>query len=136
MSTPVRTQINRVIVVLGGALIIATGVVFVAHDDARSTRATARPAVESSAAVTKVPIRDFLYKPEAITVTAGTKVTFTNEDAAPHTATSGPAPAADGVFDTGTLKKGQSKAVKLAKAGTFAYYCAIHPFMKATVTVK
>ena len=30
---------------------------------------------------------------------------------------------------TGTL-------LKLTKAGTFAYYCAIHPFMKGTVIVK
>ena len=78
----------------------------------------------------KVQIKDFLYDPEAISVAVGTKITFTNEDGAPHTATSGPSPTADGVFETGTLKKGQSKSVTVTKAGTFAYYCAIHPFMK------
>ena len=69
-------------------------------------------------------------------VAVGAKITFTNQDDAPHTATSGASPNADGVFDSGTLKKGQSKSVKLAKAGTFSYYCAFHPFMKGTVTVK
>ena len=43
--------------------------------------------------------RDFAYAPEDLTVPAGTEVTFTNSDDAPHTAT-----ADDGSFDTDTLK--------------------------------
>ena len=83
-----------------------------------------------------MPIKDFLYEPDAISVAVGTKITFTNEDSAPHTATSGQPPGADGVFDTGNLTKGESKSVTVAKAGTFAYYCELHPFMKGTVIVK
>ena len=55
-------------------------------------------------------------------MSSGTNIAFTNEDRAPHTATSGASPNADGVFDTGTLTKGRSKSVKVTKAGTFAYY--------------
>ena len=135
MSGTSQQVLNRIVVALGLALIVATGVLFVGHQtrsDAAGGPAADAPAVASDS----VRIKDFLYDPEAITVAAGAKVTFTNEDGAPHTATSGASPNADGVFDTGTLTKGQSKTVKLVKVGTFSYYCAIHPFMKGTVTVK
>jgi plastocyanin len=128
-----RRRLNPVIV-LGAAVIIAAGVALVACGGQGTDN---RPAQSAPAkAVDHVQIADFAYAPAAITVPAGTTITFTNDDSAPHTATSGTSPTADGVFDTGTLKKGKSKTVKVTKPGRFAYYCAIHPFMKATVTVK
>jgi plastocyanin len=126
-----RQPYNRTLTVLGAVLIIATGSVFVAHGS-RSSEAAARPV----GAANTVQIENFLFAPEALTVPAGTKITFTNEDGAPHTATSGTSPSADGVFDTGTLAKGAHKSVTVSKAGTYTYYCAIHPFMKGTVTVR
>ena len=135
MSRELRRRLNGVIVVLGAALIVATGVLLVAHDEQGTdgnTAAQPRPAK----AVDRVQIKDFVYAAAAITVPAGTTITFTNDDSAPHTATSGASPTADGVFDTGTLKKDKSASVTVTKPGTYAYYCAIHPFMKATVTVK
>ena len=127
--------LNRMLIVLGAALLVATGVVFVVADDpSRST--AAQPAAGPAQSGDEVQIKDFLFKPEAITVAAGSKITFTNEDTAPHTATSGPSPSADGVFDTDILQKGESKAVTFAKAGTFAYFCTLHPFMKGTVIVR
>ena len=77
-----------------------------------------------------VEIRGMKFSPAALTVAAGDTVTFTNMDAAPHTAT-----AADGSFDTGRLGKGQSATVTVA-AGEHAYACAIHPSMKASVTTE
>ena len=135
MSARIRKPLSFVVALLGIALVVAGGVVFVAHDGP-GANAAAQSQAGAPAGSDTVLISDFLYKAEQLTVAVGTKVTFTNEDNAPHTATSGQSPTADGVFDTGNLKKGDSKAVKLTKAGTFAYYCAIHPFMKATVTVK
>ena len=131
MSEKLSRSLDRVIALLGAALILATGVVFVAHDGQSSD-----PQEQSAAGPDKVQIKDFLFKPEAVTVAAGTKITFTNKDSAPHTATSGKSPNPDGVFDTGTLKKGQSKSIKVTKAGTYAYYCEFHPFMTATVVIK
>jgi len=133
MSGELRRRMNRVVLVLGAALIVATGVVLVAHDGGTdTTTAQSGPAK----AVDHVEIKDFVYAPAATTVRVGKTITFTNADNAPHTATSGTSPTADGVFDSGTLKKGESDSVKVTKPGTFAYYCAIHPFMKGTVTVK
>ena len=94
-------------------------------DAASTSRSTARGAV-------RIDITDFKYKPEAVTVKAGTKVTWINNDRSPHTATD----TATGAFDTGTLKKGEKKTLKLNKPGTYAYICEFHPFMKATVIVQ
>jgi len=129
-----RRRPNRVIAVLGAAVIITAGAGLVACGGQGTDKPAAQPM--PAKAVDHVRIADFAYAPAATTVPAGTTITFTNTDSAPHTATSGPSPTADGVFDTGTLKKGRSKTVKVTKPGTFAYYCAIHPFMKATLTVK
>lgn len=134
MSTTLQQALNRLTAVLGVALVLATGVVLVAHD-ANGGAAEPQQAAGPANAADKVEIKDFLFEPAAVTVPVGTKLTFTNEDSAPHTATSGPSPELRGVFDTGTLTKGQSKSVTLTKAGTFAYYCELHAFMKATVVV-
>jgi plastocyanin len=80
----------------------------------------------------RIDITDFKFKPETVTVKAGAKVTWVNNDTAPHTATD----AAHGAFDTGTLRKGDQKTLTLKKAGTYAYLCEFHPFMKATVIVQ
>jgi plastocyanin len=90
--------------------------------------AGATPADSGSVAV---DISDFKYDPDAVVVDAGTKVTWTNSDSAPHTAT-----ADDSSFDTGDLDRGDSAAVTLDEAGTFSYFCRFHPFMKATVEVQ
>lgn len=78
----------------------------------------------------KINISDFKFKPDTVTVKAGSSITWVNEDTASHTAT-----AKDG-FDTGTLNKGDSKAVTLSKPGTFSYVCQFHAFMTGTVVVK
>ena len=90
----------------------------------------AGPERPAQAAVTAVTIKDFTFAPEALTVARGATVTFTNEDKAPHTATSAP-----GKFDTGVLKQGQARKVTLGTAGQFTYICSLHPYMKATLTV-
>ena len=134
MDTPLQRSLNRTVAVLGAALVVATGAVFVAYGGESESGASgpAAPAV----AVDKVPITNFKFVPDAVTVAAGSTITWTNSDAAPHTATSGASPSPDGLFDTGILKKGQSKEIKLTKPGTFEYYCELHAFMKGTVTVK
>ena len=78
-----------------------------------------------------VAIGEFKFVPEDVTVDAGTTVTWTNEDAAPHTAT-----ADDGSFDTGDLREGDAGRVTFRKAGSFAYFCEFHQFMRATITVR
>jgi plastocyanin len=77
-------------------------------------------------------ISGFRFEPTELTVTPGTVVTWTNEDSAPHTAT-----ARDGSFDTDRLNSGDvSSQVKFDKAGTFEYYCEVHPWMVGRIVVK
>ena len=80
-----------------------------------------------------VNIKDFAFNPPNITVAPGTTVTWVNNDQAPHTTTAtNPA----GVFDSGTLQPGQSYSFTFNKPGTYAYHCAIHPYMTGAVTVS
>jgi plastocyanin len=81
---------------------------------------------------TAVTIANFEFEPAAIAVPAGTTVRFTNHDASPHTATS----KRSGAFDTGSIAQGESATVKLDKPGTYAFFCAFHPFMKGTIEVE
>lgn len=112
----------------------ATLIVFLAGDAATGGSAAADPpssAKSSGAAgVTQVDIANFKFAPPTLAVEAGARVRWTNNDGAPHTAS------ADGSFDTGDLKKGESATVKLDKPGSYSYVCRFHAFMTGTVTVK
>ncbi len=80
-----------------------------------------------------VNINNFAFNPPNITVAPGTKVTWVNNDQAPHTATAtDPA----GAFDSGTLQPGQRYSITFDQPGTYTYHCVIHPFMTGTVTVS
>jgi plastocyanin len=89
-----------------------------------------------SGATTKV---DKAYAPNPVKVQPGTKVTWTNVDGAIHTITSGK-DAKDAnsgkVFDSKTIAPKKSFSFKFDKAGTYDYYCALHPAMVGKVTVK
>jgi plastocyanin len=135
MPTAPRKRRTRRPALLAATLLLAAGALLTACGG-QDRDGTAAPRSAPAGTVDRVQIKDFLYAPAAVTVPAGTTITFTNRDSAPHTATSGRSPRPDGVFDTGTLAKGERKSVRLTKPGTFAYYCAIHPFMKGTVTVR
>ncbi len=89
------------------------------------------PATRPAEATDKVLIEEFTFQPTHITVKAGDEVTWTQgSDPAPHTATS-----VDDVFDSGTLKDGDTFVFTFAEAGEYAYFCEIHPDMLGLVTV-
>lgn len=137
VSAMIHSRTVRLPAVLGAMLVLAT---LAACGDrgatTTATRATTGTRGAAPAGVDHVRIEDFKYVPSTITVAPGTTITWTNRDKAPHTATSGASPNADGVFESGTITKGASRTVTVSKRGTFAYYCAFHPFMKGTVIVK
>ena len=88
---------------------------------------------ETSSNSNSVTIKDFAFNPGTVTVKVGTKVTWTNEDSVAHTVTadntSSDAPA------SGNIGKGDSYSFTFNKAGTYAYHCTPHPYMKATIVV-
>lgn len=96
---------------------------------AESTESEPAPSGEAAKAE-KVQIVEFTYEPDPVVVQAGGKVTWQNEDTAPHTAT-----ADDGSFDTGTIEQGKTGSATFKQPGTFTYICEIHPTMQGTVEV-
>lgn len=89
------------------------------------------PAPASDAAPVSVHIRDDKFVPATITVPAGHKVTFVNDDDDAHTVT-----ADNGSWDSEGLNQGQSWSRSFPKAGKITYHCTVHPFMKGTIVVK
>ena len=87
---------------------------------------------DAGAANAAVSITNFAFSPGSVTVGIGDTVTWTNNQAGvPHTVTSDTA----GVMDSGTLASGATYAKTFDAAGTFTYFCAIHPTMTGTVIV-
>ena len=78
-----------------------------------------------------VDIKDFKYGPPVLTVPAGAQVTWTNHDEESHTITS-----ATGAFGSAGLAHDETFTQTFARPGTYAYFCALHPQMRATVVVR
>jgi plastocyanin len=62
------------------------------------------------------------FQPQAITVTAGETVTWTNPDSVAHTVTSGTADALTNLFDSGSIAAGRSFSFTFTDPGTYQYY--------------
>ena len=75
-----------------------------------------------------VSITGFAFDPPELSVSAGTEVTWTNDDPTAHTVT-----ADDESFDSGSIDPGAGFSV--AVDGSVTYFCAIHPTMKGSITV-
>ncbi len=95
---------------------------------AGSPRVTAndQPAAENA-----VKIDNFVFGPQTITVPVGATVTWTNSDDIPHTAVS-----TDGVFKSKVMDTDEKFSYTFTKAGTYSYYCSIHPKMTGKVVVQ
>jgi plastocyanin len=90
------------------------------------------PAASSPpAAAVVVHIKDEAFNPPSLTVKAGTRVTFVNDDDDAHTAT-----ADDQSWDSEGLNLGQRWTHVFGKAGTVKYHCTVHPNMKGTIVVR
>ena len=80
----------------------------------------------------QIDIENFAFNPSTAYIATGDTVTWTNEDSSDHTATS----------DTGneiasvTLSKDKSYDHTFSAQGTYAYHCALHPGMRATIVVS
>ena len=124
-----------------------------AAEKAAADKAAAEKAAAAAAAAAKAPMAVTVepvagsgapgcettecYTPSTATISAGGTVTFTNTDTAPHTSTSGSAAnGPDGVFDTSLIMMNASFDVTLADAGTYTYFCMVHPWMEGTIIVE
>ena len=77
------------------------------------------------------------YLPYEITIAAGTTVTWSNDDSAAHTVTSGNVDAGlTGVFDSGLFMSGSIFEFTFEDTGTYDYFCMVHPWMTGIVKVS
>jgi predicted secreted protein with PEFG-CTERM motif len=77
------------------------------------------------------------YIPAEVTIDVGGEVTWTNDDSAAHTVTSGTIEGGpDGVFDSGLFLAGKTFSHKFEEAGEYPYFCLVHPWMTGTVIVQ
>jgi plastocyanin len=78
------------------------------------------------------------FVPDTLPVKAGTTVTWTNGDTTLHTVTSGtPEGGNSGTeFDSSYIAAGKTFQHAFNTAGTFDYYCTLHPFMKGKIVVS
>jgi plastocyanin len=86
---------------------------------------------QQKAETTEVKIDNFSFGPGTLTVPVGTTVTWTNRDDIPHTVVS-----TEGAFKSKVLDTDEKFSFTFSKAGTFPYFCSIHPKMTGKVIVQ
>jgi plastocyanin len=105
-----------------------------------ATNATSTGAAGGPTSVSIVPGSSSLttdaYQPNPVQVSTGATVTWTNDDAQPHTATSGENATPDGTFDSGIMAPAATFEHTFAAAGEYPYFCILHPNMVGTVSVS
>jgi plastocyanin len=76
------------------------------------------------------------YLSDSVEIRVHDTVIWSNDDTAAHTVTSGsPASGSDGVFDSGLFMAGNTFANTFDEAGTYPYFCMVHPWMTGEIVV-
>ncbi len=90
-------------------------------------------ATRASAAGHNVQIRvdNFAFSPDQLTIPVNSTVEWVNRDDVPHTVAS-----TDGFFKSRALDSDEAYSHTFSKAGTYEYYCSIHPKMVGKIVVK
>src|SRR2546429_5944480 len=120
MRRSVSFAVFLAVVVLGASALTAPP---------RNAAAVAPQKAESA----EVKIDNFSFGPSTLTVAVGTTVTWTNRDDIPHTVASSDDPKA---FKSKVLDTDEKFSFTFTKAGTYPYFCSIHPKMTAKVVVE
>jgi len=80
----------------------------------------------------QVKIDNFTFAPATVTVAAGATVQWVNRDDIPHTIVSDDKT----TFKSKALDTDDSYSYTFTKAGTYNYFCSIHPKMTGKVVVQ
>lgn len=114
-------------------LVVGTALVPLAFAD----HAKASVSIPKGASAPGCEATNECYVPHEVTVDVGGEVTWSNDDTAAHTVTSGtPEGGPDAVFDSSLFMAGNTFSHKFDKAGTFHYFCMVHPWMVGSVIVQ
>jgi len=86
---------------------------------------------QASGATAEVKIDNFSFGPQTVTVPVGAAVTWINRDDIPHTLVS-----TDGVFKSKVRGTDETFSYTFTKAGTYPYFCSVHPKMTGKIVVQ
>ena len=77
------------------------------------------------------------FIPSEVTIKVGATVTWSNDDSAAHTVTSGtPTDGPDSTFDSSLFMAGTTFTHTFDKAGEYNYFCMVHPWMTGKIQVN
>lgn len=132
---------TRVLAAIAFSLLAVTAC---GSDDATSSESMAAPgtpmttdgvgATDTPVAQASVGLKDSRFDPTDIEISAGDTVTFTNNDPYNHTITSATDSSIE--FDSGEIGQDATFEQTFDTAGTYDYFCQIHPTMRGTITVS
>jgi plastocyanin len=120
---PRRRRIALVLGAVGVASLLAAALPELTAAGAAAVAAAASPAT--------IEIDNFAFTPAALTVTAGTTVTWKNEDDSPHRIGD-----KNGTFKSAALDTDDTFSHTFAATGEYPYICTIHPYMVGKIIVK
>lgn len=121
-----RTLGKRVIALCASATVLGVGLLIGGVAIAQSP-----PVPAQTPAATQITIDNFSFTPQELTVTVGTKVTWVNHDDIPHNIVD-----KTKKFRSKALDSEDSYSFTFDAAGTYDYFCGLHPHMTARIIVK
>jgi|SRR3989344_3046748 len=132
-----KTSVITIIIAIVLILIVGGIFVFSSSDNSYTSTTnnnpTTNPSSGSQTPSTKsVEIANFAFSSPTLTINVGDTVTWANQDSVKHTVTSD----SGTELSSSTLANGQTYSHTFNTAGTFAYHCIPHPYMKAKVIVQ
>jgi len=86
---------------------------------------------ETKTPALEVQVHNFTFSPETLTVSVNSAVTWVNKDDIPHVIASN-----DALFMSKALDTDQKFSYTFTKAGTYPYYCTVHPKMVGKIIVR
>ena len=105
------------------ALPLLVGVVLLVHPPHAKS--------EDKSSPTEVRVDNFTFAPNTLTIPVNSTVTWVNKDDVPHVIASN-----DGVFKSKGLDTDDKYSYTFSKAGTYPYYCSVHPKMVGKIVVQ
>jgi amicyanin len=100
-------------------------------DSTLTTPSTSRARLENTADTTEIKIDNFSFTPKSLTIKPGTAVTWMNRDDIPHNVVS-----TENKFSSPILDTDQAFSFRFREAGSYPYFCKLHPMMTGTIVVE
>ena len=120
---PHRARFGLIFGAIGATALLAVGL--------PSLGAARDAVVDAASRAVAINIHNFAFAPPQLTITAGTTVTWKNEDGEVHRVKDN-----DNGFASAALDTNDGFSHTFAIPGVYNYFCAVHPYMVGKIVVK